>query len=364
MFRIDDAFLEEYIGAAECLGGLRNHAIEIALQLGLVVAAADAPAAAAGGRLQHDGITDARSFLSSFVDIGQIAFGAGGYRDAGRDHCLARLGLVAHAVDHFRRGADENNAALLADTRDVGIFGEEAVARMECVATGLDRQIDDAVCVQIASQRIVSDLIRLIGAFHMQRVTIGLCVDRHRANAHLGAGAHDAHRDLASVGYQNLLNHGDPRAVGPSVVFSTVEARGWTLKRKIDITESQYQEYLMAEPESLSRSLHLNRLTLRQIHVFLAVARLNSYSRAAEELALTQPAVSAQIRQLEDVVGEPVFDYVGKQLYLTPVRAALQRAARDLTQRLVALEMEIAELRGVMQGTLNIAVESSAQHFM
>src|SRR5690606_40023544 len=137
---------------------------------------------------------------------------------------------------------------------------------------------------------------------------------------------------LASVGYQNLLNHGDPRAVGPSVVFSTVEARGWTLKRKIDITESQYQEYLMAEPESLSRSLHLNRLTLRQIHVFLAVARLNSYSRAAEELALTQPAVSAQIRQLEDVIGEPVFNYVGKQLYLTPVGAALQRAARDLTQ--------------------------------
>jgi len=120
----------------------------------------------------------------------------------------------------------------------------------------------------------------------------------------------------------------------------------------------------MAEPESLSRSLHLNRLTLRQIHVFLAVARLNSYSRAAEELALTQPAVSAQIRQLEDVIGEPVFNYVGKQLYLTPVGAALQRAARDLTQRLVALEMEIAELRGVMQGTLNIAVESSAQHFM
>lgn len=120
----------------------------------------------------------------------------------------------------------------------------------------------------------------------------------------------------------------------------------------------------MSESELAARPLHLNRLTLRQIQVFLTVTRLNSYSKAAEELALTQPAVSAQIRQLEDVVGQPVFDYLGKQLYLTPAGAALQRAGRDLTQRLVALEMEIAELRGVMQGTLTLAIESSAQQFM
>jgi len=109
---------------------------------------------------------------------------------------------------------------------------------------------------------------------------------------------------------------------------------------------------------------YLNRLTLRQIQVFLTVARLNSYSKAAEELALTQPAVSAQIRQLEDVIGEPVFDYLGKQLYLTPIGAAVQRTGRDLLQRLVGLEMELAELRGVMEGTLAVTVESSAQYFM
>ena len=120
----------------------------------------------------------------------------------------------------------------------------------------------------------------------------------------------------------------------------------------------------MSVPGQIHRPLHLNRLTLRQIQVFLTVARLNSYSKAAEELALTQPAVSAQIRQLEDVVGEPVFDYLGKQLYLTPIGSALQRAGRDVMQRLIALEMEIAEQRGVMQGTLTLAIESSAQHFM
>lgn len=109
---------------------------------------------------------------------------------------------------------------------------------------------------------------------------------------------------------------------------------------------------------------YLNRLTLRQIQVFLAVCRLQGYSKAAEELSLTQPAVSAQIRQLEEVVGEPLFDYLGKQLYLTPAGEALRRAGRDLLQRLVSLEMELAELQGVMQGSLNLAVESSAQYFM
>jgi len=109
---------------------------------------------------------------------------------------------------------------------------------------------------------------------------------------------------------------------------------------------------------------YLHRLTLRQVEVFLAVARARSYSRAAGELALTQPAVSAQVRQLEDLVGEALFDYLGKQLYLTPAGEVMERAGRDLVQRLVTLEMELAESRGVMQGALNLAIESSAQYFL
>src|SRR5690606_33933792 len=109
---------------------------------------------------------------------------------------------------------------------------------------------------------------------------------------------------------------------------------------------------------------YLHRLTLRQVEVFLAVARARSYSRAAGELALTQPAVSAQVRQLEDLVGEALFDYLGKQLYLTPAGTVMERAGRDLVQRLVTLEMELAESRGVMQGALNLAIESSAQYFL
>ena len=109
---------------------------------------------------------------------------------------------------------------------------------------------------------------------------------------------------------------------------------------------------------------YLNRLTLRQLRIFLTVCQRESYSRAADELALTQPAVSAQVRNVEELIGEPLFDYVGKRLSLTPAGGAMRRAGGDLMQRLVHLEMEIAELRGVMQGILSLAIESSAQYFM
>lgn len=104
----------------------------------------------------------------------------------------------------------------------------------------------------------------------------------------------------------------------------------------------------------------LSRLTLRQIDVFLAVCQQRSYSKAAQQLALTQPAVSAQIRSLEGVVGQPLFDYLGKQLYLTPAGEVLLRAGRDFKQRLVHLEIALTELHGSLQGTLNLAIETSA----
>ncbi|NKI17807.1 LysR family transcriptional regulator [Spongiibacter sp. KMU-166] len=108
----------------------------------------------------------------------------------------------------------------------------------------------------------------------------------------------------------------------------------------------------------------LNRLTLRQITVFLAVCQHRSYSRAAEHLALTQPAVSAQIRSLEELVGQALFDYIGRQLFLTSAGELMLRAARELQQRLVHLEIELTDLHGQLQGRLNIAVETSAERLM
>ncbi|WPO99977.1 LysR family transcriptional regulator [Pseudomonas sp. HR96] len=108
----------------------------------------------------------------------------------------------------------------------------------------------------------------------------------------------------------------------------------------------------------------LMRMTLRQLQVFNEVCDLRSYSRAAEEMSLTQPAVSLQIRQLEELVGQPLFDYVGKKLYLTEAAQALQRASRDIFGRLENLDMQLADLQGSLQGQLKLAVESSAKYFV
>ena len=108
----------------------------------------------------------------------------------------------------------------------------------------------------------------------------------------------------------------------------------------------------------------LNRLTLRQMQVFLAVCDHRSYSRAAEAMALTQPAISLQMRQLEELVGQPLFEYVGRKLHLTEAAEALQRACLDVLGRLENLDMQLSDLRGSLQGQLRLAVETSAQYFV
>lgn len=108
----------------------------------------------------------------------------------------------------------------------------------------------------------------------------------------------------------------------------------------------------------------LMRMTLRQLQVFNAVCDTLSYSRAAEEMALTQPAVSLQIRQIEDLIGQPLFDYVGKKLYLTEAAEALKRASTDIFQRLESLDMQLSDLQGKLQGQLNLTIESSAKYFV
>ncbi|WP_263145669.1 LysR family transcriptional regulator [Pseudomonas sp. RIT-PI-AD] len=104
------------------------------------------------------------------------------------------------------------------------------------------------------------------------------------------------------------------------------------------------------------------RLTLRQLQVFRAVYDQQSYSRAAEDMALTQPAVSLQIRQLEELVGQPLFEYVGKKLYRTEAADALVRASEDIFERLQSLDMQLSDLKGSLQGQLRLAVESSAKY--
>jgi LysR family transcriptional regulator, low CO2-responsive transcriptional regulator len=103
-------------------------------------------------------------------------------------------------------------------------------------------------------------------------------------------------------------------------------------------------------------------LTLRQLKVFEAVARHLSYSRAAEALYLTQPAVSMQIKQLEESAGLPLLEQLGKKIYLTEAGKEFQQYCRNILQQLNDAESMFAELKG-MSGKLAICVASTASYF-
>ncbi|WP_339843877.1 LysR family transcriptional regulator [uncultured Halopseudomonas sp.] len=106
----------------------------------------------------------------------------------------------------------------------------------------------------------------------------------------------------------------------------------------------------------------LLRMTLRQLQVFRAVCSCHSFSRAAEEMALTQSAVSQQIRQLEEQIDQPLFEYVGRKLYLTEAATSLLAASEDIFARLESLDMSLSNLQGSLQGELRLAVVSSIQY--
>jgi DNA-binding transcriptional LysR family regulator len=104
-------------------------------------------------------------------------------------------------------------------------------------------------------------------------------------------------------------------------------------------------------------------ITIRQLQVFYDVARHLSYTRAAEELHLTQPAVSMQIKQLEGSVGLPLFEQIGKTIYLTQAGDAMLSHARSIMQNLAAAEEEMDQLKGVDSGRLKVAIASTVNYF-
>lgn len=107
----------------------------------------------------------------------------------------------------------------------------------------------------------------------------------------------------------------------------------------------------------------LKNVTLRQLSVFESVARHLSFTRAAQELHLTQPAVSMQVKQLEEQVGLPLLEQIGKRNYLTDAGRELQHYAREVAALLDEAGMVLAEMQGVQRGRLNIAVASTANYF-
>ena len=107
----------------------------------------------------------------------------------------------------------------------------------------------------------------------------------------------------------------------------------------------------------------MKNVTLRQLKIFEAVARHLSFSRAAEELHLTQPAVSMQVQALEDQAGLPLTEQAGKKVRLTAAGEEVARQARRIAEQLREAGEALAALKGVEAGRLKIGVVSTAKYF-
>lgn len=105
-------------------------------------------------------------------------------------------------------------------------------------------------------------------------------------------------------------------------------------------------------------------ITLRQFRVFEAVARHRSFTQAAKELHLSQPAVSMQVKQMEEQVGLPLYEQVGKQIHLTEAGEEIFHYSRAIGQLLDEAEEVINELKGAHRGRLTISVASTANYFV
>jgi len=114
---------------------------------------------------------------------------------------------------------------------------------------------------------------------------------------------------------------------------------------------------------STARNL-IRHLTLRQMQIFEAVVRLGGYTRAAEELHLSQPTVSMQVKKLSETIGYPLLEKVGNNLLTTAVGDEVYSTSKNILSSIVSLGESTTELDGVVKGPLKIAVITTAKYFM
>ena len=115
-------------------------------------------------------------------------------------------------------------------------------------------------------------------------------------------------------------------------------------------------------PQSKIRR-YLKHGTLPQLSVFEAVARLGSFTRAAEELYMAQPTVSVQIKKLGESIGLPLFEQVGRKTHLTDAGRLLYDTCEEMFAALTRVEDRFADLRGLKAGRLRLAVSTTGKYF-
>jgi DNA-binding transcriptional LysR family regulator len=100
-------------------------------------------------------------------------------------------------------------------------------------------------------------------------------------------------------------------------------------------------------------------VTLRQLRTFKTVADLNSFSLAAQQLGLSQPSVSYQVKELEEAIGMPLLDRLGKGVHLTEAGAVLYSYARRTLDVLEEAGLALEEMRGIKRGKLRVGASTT-----
>jgi DNA-binding transcriptional LysR family regulator len=104
--------------------------------------------------------------------------------------------------------------------------------------------------------------------------------------------------------------------------------------------------------------------TFRQLRLFLALADHGSITAAARACHVTQPTVSIQLKELSETVGLPLYEQIGKRLYLTDAGQRLAETARAMVQEWESFQQQMDALRGLTRGRLRVAVVSTAKYFV
>jgi LysR family transcriptional regulator, low CO2-responsive transcriptional regulator len=108
--------------------------------------------------------------------------------------------------------------------------------------------------------------------------------------------------------------------------------------------------------------VNLRHATLHQLRIFHAVAQHNSFARAAEALHLSPPTLSLQVKQLSETVGQPLFEQLGKKIFLTAAGRTLAEACEDIEGRMARLSEDLAALQGVERGSLKLAILTTVKY--
>lgn len=108
----------------------------------------------------------------------------------------------------------------------------------------------------------------------------------------------------------------------------------------------------------------MNQATLHQLKVFQTVAKCGSFSRAAKELFVSQPTVSFQIAQLSKSIGLPLFEKVGKRLFITEAGRELLATCQQIFATMAEFETKVTDLKGLKQGQLRLAAITTAKYII